>query len=89
MKRTLWKLPTVVFVLAALVMFGSVAASANFNVAVMFPGTLGGNPLAAGIEEGVRKANALPDVNVRLIESPQTARWSRICAPSRPRASTI
>lgn len=74
-KRTLWKLPTVVFVLAALVMFGSVAASANFNVAVMFPGTLGGNPLAAGIEEGVRKANALPDVNVRLIESPQTARW--------------
>src|SRR5690625_4397253 len=74
-KRTMLKVQTFVLVLVVLVMFGSVAAFANYNVAVMFPGTLGGNPLAAGIELGVNKAKELPDVSVRLIESPQTARW--------------
>lgn len=46
-----------------------------YNVAVMFPGTLGGNPLASAIEAGVDAANKLPNVTARLIESPVTARW--------------
>ena len=53
------------------------AAAAAYNVAVLFPGSLGGNPLAAGIEAGVERANRLPNVSVRLIESPVTSRWEQ------------
>lgn len=51
-------------------------AQSTFDVAIFFPGILGGNPLEPPITAGVERARAeLPNVTVRVVEGGNASDW--------------
>ncbi len=55
---------------------GTGFAQGDFNVAVFFPGVLGGNPLEPSITAGVERVRAeLPGVTVRVVEGGNASDW--------------
>ncbi len=69
-------LKTVVALLVSLVMGFGAAQRDAFDVAVFFPGRLGGNPIEPPITAGVERVRAaFPNVTVRVLEGGAASEW--------------